>query len=222
MQLPEDFKNYGSTLLLWIVAYVLAYQILRRLIPVPGKIAKNPDQRKRNAEYSYHVFSHLSLFHAVSSLVGSVFVLSRRTFFYEERNQPDSLNLLCFSAAYYLSSTLMGRVYKFHPLSMLCHHLIILAEVFYVFWCGFYGNIIIAGFAIAETSNPFRILKNLSDGHVGGERFGRTSMTIFAAVFLAFRWANQTGALPRPAVLRAGQPDSAHSKNERRGTLWAD
>ena len=188
MLLSEDFQKFGLTIQLWVFAFILVYMILRRVIPVPDKIAKNPNEWKRKSDFSFYVFSHLSLVHACGSLFFSLVILFRRKLYYEERNQNDTLNLLSFSAGYYLTNTLMGRFHKFHSISMVCHHLIVLLEIFYVFWCGFYGNIITAGFAIAELSNPFRILKNLSDGHENGRSFGRKSMAIFAVVFLICRF----------------------------------
>ena len=187
--------TYLTTTLLWILFYNLVYQVLRFLIKVPSKIAKTSNKKKRESEYSYYVFSHLSLFHAIVNLFVSTGIILSRPIYYLEVNQPDVLNLLSFSIGYYSSNMMMGMVYKFHPISMICHHLIVLSEIMYVFWSGYFGNIIVLGFAIAETSNPFRIIKNICDGHDDRKYWGDFSIHIFAVVFLFMRLFKQTNPL---------------------------
>lgn len=179
--------SYLIMFLLWVIFYVLAYLILRKLIKVPSNIAKNDDKTKKEKEYSHHIFSHLSLFHAIVNLILSLSIAMDRTFYYEEVNQPDVMRLLCFSAGYYFSNSILGAIHKFHPVSMIFHHFIVLSEIFYVFWRGYYGNIIAIGFALAEASNPFRIIKNISDGHEDKKRFGDINIVIFSITFLFFR-----------------------------------
>lgn len=178
---------YAATIGFWVVFFNIAYQVLRRKIPVPSKIALISSKPKQARDYSAHVFSHISLFHAVVNLAVSSWIVFSREFYYLERNQPDAVHLLCFSAGYYLSNTLMGQVYKFHPMSMVCHHVVVLLEIFYCFFTGYYANIVVAGFAIAEASNPFRIVKNIADGHLDQKRLGDVSIKIFAVVFLVCR-----------------------------------
>lgn len=199
---------YLYTLGFWIIFYNVAYQILRRKIPIPSKIRQIESPTKRAREFSSHVFSHLSLFHAIVNLAVSSYIFFSRPFTLIELNQKDTLHLLCFSAGYYLSNTLMGRVYKFHPLSMVCHHLVVLTEIGYAATVGVYGNIIIVGFAIAEASNPFRIIKNISDGHLEQKHVGDLSIKIFAVVFLFCRYPHQSDPLPLAVV---EHPERAHS-----------
>lgn len=187
--------TFLTTTLLWIVFYNLVYQVLRILIKVPSKIAKTSNKKKRESEYSYYVFSHLSLLHAIVNLFVSTGIIFSRPIYYLEVNQPDVLHLLCFSIGYYSSNMMMGMVYNFHPISMICHHLIVLSEILYVFWSGYFGNIIVLGFAIAEASNPFRIIKNISDGHDDRKYWGDLSIHIFAVVFLFMRLFKQTNPL---------------------------
>ena len=71
--------------------------------------------------------------------------------------------------------------------SMFIHHFIVLVEIFYTFWSGYYGNIIIAGFIVSEASNPFRIIKNISDGYEDKKDLGEKAIKTFAVVFLFFR-----------------------------------
>lgn len=215
MIISDDLKSYSFTIFSWIVFFNLAYQVLRRIISIPSKIAKNDIPKKKQSDFSHHVFSHLSFFHAVVSLIVSLYILTKRRFYYEEINQSDTLNLMSFSAGYYLSNSIVGFFYQFHPLSMICHHFVVLSEIFYSFSVGYYGNIIIAGFAIAETSNPFRIVKNICDGHEDKKQIGDCAIKTFATVFLIFRKFNKTPSFSNFIILCSIQSDSAYSKNER-------
>ena len=184
--------NYFWTIAAWILFFNLSYQILRRKIPIPSRIAALESPAKRSREFSAHVFNYISLFHALANLAISSYIYFVREFYWLETNQPDTIHLMCFSAGYYISNTIMGQLYKFHPWSMVAHHLVVITEIFYVFYKGIFGNVMAVGFAIAEASNPFRIVKNISDGHIELAWLGELSIKLFAVIFLIFRFLNQS------------------------------
>lgn len=221
MQL-NSFWFYFWTIGAWVAFFNVAFQILRRKIPVPSKIALEPSASRRQREFCSHVFSHLSLFHAVVNLAVSTYIYFSRSFYWLEVNQADTTHLLCFSAGYYLSNTLMGRLYRFHPLSMVCHHVVVLVEIFYTFFKGVYGNIVAVGFAIAEASNPFRIIKNIADGHLELKWLSDLSIKIFAAVFMVCRCPHQSLLFLGPPLVRPVQPHPAPPQDVRGRVVWAN
>lgn len=210
---------YPTAILLWMVFYTLFYQVLRRLIPIPSKIAQTEDLAKRGREFSAHVFYHISLFHALINLAVSSYIFFSRPFNWLEINQPDTLHLLCFSVAYYISSSLMGQWYRFHAISMVCHHAVVISEIFYAMITNYWGNIILVGFAIAESSNPFRIIKNITDGHADQKRLGDISIKVFAVVFLICRFANKPDSVSDNVIRCPSQQSYSVRQNECRSTL---
>lgn len=210
---------YPTAIILWMVFYTLFYQVLRRLIPVPSKIAKTEDPIKRGQQYSAHVFYHISLFHAVVNLAVSSYIFFSRPFNWLEINQTDTLHLLCFSVAYYISSSTMGQWYRFHAVSMVCHHAVVISEIFYAMVKTIYGNIILVGFAIAESSNPFRIIKNIADGHADQKKLGDYAIRAFAVVFLFCRYSDQPCFVPHAAVCGPSQQNHTLRQNERCGAV---
>lgn len=203
----------------WFVFFLVVFRILKHRIPVPSKIALIPDKKKQLREFCAYVHSYLSLLHALVNLGVSCAILLSHKFYYLERNQWASIQILCFSAGYYLNSTLVGQVHKFHQLSMVFHHVILVLEILYSLTTGYWANIIIAGFAVAEGSNPFRIVKNISDGHLEYKNLGDVSIRIFAVVFLFLRWNHQLARLPVRPLRVPDQPHPSDPEADRRVSL---